>query len=168
MAKNKITWQERFNQYVSKTPDENGCILWLACKNSKGYGNFRFNGSMQLSHRISWILNRGYIPSGMGVLHTCDNPPCVNPNHLYLGTTQDNTKDMVKRNRQSRGIVHRLISGSPKTSVNKSKYKGVCWDKNRDMWVARIRKKNSRIHIGHFDDELTAYKAYQEALKIYG
>ena len=79
--------------------NENGCWEWTGGKCTKGYGYYRYNGKMTLCHRISWELNYGNIPEGLLVLHKCDNPKCVNPEHLWLGTVQDNSRDMYSKNR---------------------------------------------------------------------
>lgn len=77
-----------------KTEDE--CWEWKTGKDKDGYG--KFNGG--ISHRYSWELcNKRRIPKGMLVLHKCDNPGCVNPRHLYVGTRSDNMKDMMNRKR---------------------------------------------------------------------
>ena len=73
----------------------NECWLWNACLDKKGYGKFQ----KYYAHRYSWILIYGEIPDKLFVLHKCDNPRCVNPNHLFLGTQQDNLKDMRNKNR---------------------------------------------------------------------
>ena len=92
---------ERFwNKVDIKQDDE--CWEWNASKNPQGYGHFKLNGTSRSSHRVSWELNKGIIPDGMLVLHHCDNPPCVNPNHLWLGTSKDNSDDKVRKGRQSR------------------------------------------------------------------
>jgi len=85
-----------------KSPDE--CWEWKAGLNSKGYGNLKHEGKSQLAHRVSYQLKHGAIPKGDGyhgmcVLHKCDNPLCVNPNHLFLGTQKDNMTDMNKKER---------------------------------------------------------------------
>lgn len=68
------------------------------------YGNVTWNGRTEKAHRVSWTLHRGPIPDGMMVLHGCDNPPCVNPNHLFLGTQSVNIRDCTRKGRNG---VHR-------------------------------------------------------------
>jgi hypothetical protein len=104
------TFPQRFWSKVKKT---DGCWLWTGAKKEWGYGVIGRGRNIDLlerAHRASWILNRGPIPKGMWVLHRCDNPPCVNPDHLWLGTRQDNTDDMMskKRNRppKLKGVDH--------------------------------------------------------------
>jgi hypothetical protein len=80
--------------------DENNCWEWKAFKNAKGYGQTKIggrSGKLILSHRLSWVINFGEIPEGLHVCHKCDNPSCVNPNHLFLGTNLDNIKDRVSK-----------------------------------------------------------------------
>lgn len=85
--------------------DENGCILWLGTQNGKGYGMICVEktpgkrGRMAYAHRIAWALVNGEIPAGKVILHSCDKPLCVNPEHLSLGTYKENTLDMVKKDR---------------------------------------------------------------------
>lgn len=75
------------------------CWLWQASKTNAGYGQFWCDDSLQLAHRISWKIHYGEIPIGMLVCHKCDTPSCVNPNHLWLGTSNDNMQDKMKKNR---------------------------------------------------------------------
>ncbi|KKM00856.1 hypothetical protein LCGC14_1800190, partial [marine sediment metagenome] len=79
--------------------NKNGCWEWKNATDTSGYGLFWKNGKHHKAHRISWELHNGKIPKGLLVLHTCDNPLCVNPNHLWLGTNQDNQNDMYAKNR---------------------------------------------------------------------
>lgn len=77
---------------------ENGCWEFTGFKNLKGYGKLRSSGQ-QLAHRVSWVIHNGDIPKGMLVCHKCDNPPCCNPDHLFLGTAKDNAHDAIKKGR---------------------------------------------------------------------
>jgi hypothetical protein len=92
---------ERFFAKIDIPDDENDCWTWLACKNALGYGNIGLSGHILLAHRASYELLVGTIPDGMCILHSCDNPSCVNPNHLRIGTRQDNMDDKVSRGRCS-------------------------------------------------------------------
>lgn len=85
---------------------DNGCWEWQAYKEKNGYGRFKFDGKMFQSHRWSYQHHVGEIPESMFVCHKCDNTCCVNPDHLFLGTHQDNTEDMVLKCRHSRGGSH--------------------------------------------------------------
>lgn len=79
-----------------------GCIPWLGPKTSKGYGYLRFSGrggGRTTAHRIAWVLARGDLPPAILVLHRCDNPSCVNVEHMFLGSPQQNTDDMVSKGR---------------------------------------------------------------------
>ena len=80
-------------------PDLGLCWLWTAHTADFGYGRMHIVGGPARTHRISWELHNGPIPAGMLVLHHCDNPPCVNPAHLFLGTAGDNMRDMVAKGR---------------------------------------------------------------------
>jgi hypothetical protein len=79
-----------------------GCHEWTGCTTG-GYGQIEHNGKLDYTHRIAWKLLHGEIPDGLHVLHKCDNRKCVNPKHLFLGTHQDNIRDMIEKNRQARG-----------------------------------------------------------------
>ncbi len=97
---------KRFWSKVAITADDEQCWLWLAGCFHSGYGSFGFNGKVQRAHRVSWQLTYGEIPETLQVLHTCDNPLCVNPHHLFLGTDQINSDDKLSKGRQVRGQKH--------------------------------------------------------------
>lgn len=82
--------------------DSNGCWVWQGSKNWKGYGQVLFRGVRWVIHRFMYAAYIGPIPPGMFVCHTCDNPPCCNPDHLWLGTHADNQKDMVRKGRHAK------------------------------------------------------------------
>jgi len=88
---------ERFQKKLDVTP---GCWNWTACT-TKGYGVFQVSrGVSKRAHRVSYCLYIGNIDDGMFVCHRCDNPLCVNPDHLFLGTHQDNMDDMISKGRK--------------------------------------------------------------------
>lgn len=95
----------RFLQYVSIHPIT-GCWLWLGYVQGDGYGNFWLDGRNIVAHIAAYRLMRGDVPTGLFVLHTCDVRSCVNPDHLFLGTGQDNMDDMVAKGRSAHGETH--------------------------------------------------------------
>lgn len=76
-----------------------GCIVFTGLKTLKGYGKIRFGGKHYRTHRLSYILNYGEISSKLLVCHKCDNPSCININHLFLGTAKDNAVDRKNKGR---------------------------------------------------------------------
>lgn len=90
----------RFEDKYTEEPNT-GCFLWMgSIRGRMGYGGYRFQGKMKNAHQVSYILYKGEIPEGKIVCHTCNNPLCVNPNHLYAGTYSDNTRQAVAEGRQ--------------------------------------------------------------------
>jgi hypothetical protein len=86
------------------SPGGNGCIEWTKARSTFGYGRITRGArgaGWAFTHRVAWELANGPIPDGMCVLHRCDNPPCCNPDHLFLGTLSDNTQDMIAKGRGS-------------------------------------------------------------------
>jgi hypothetical protein len=80
---------------------ESGCIEWIAGLDRKGYGQAHREGKHVSAHRLSWEIVNGAIPTGLCVLHSCDNPKCCNVEHLRLGTQADNSADCTTRGRQT-------------------------------------------------------------------
>ena len=97
MGTPRVPLAERFWDKVNKS---DGCWTWTAASNEKGYGVIGAgNGRNVLAHRASWSLAFGPIPDRLKVLHRCDVPSCVRPDHLFLGTAADNTADMIAKGR---------------------------------------------------------------------
>lgn len=92
---------DRFWKKVLIPEDKNDCWIWSAFKTKNGQGTIKStdNKNRYYAHRVSYVIHNGCIPIGVCICHKCDNPPCVNPSHLFLGTLQDNFQDMISKNR---------------------------------------------------------------------
>ena len=113
-SKGKYLWRqstpphERFWDKVAPIMDDRGCWEWTGARTGFGYGKIGHAGRFLAAHRISWEIHHGDVPEGLCVLHRCDNPPCVNPKHLWLGTLSDNTCDMHAKGRAADQVPHML------------------------------------------------------------
>jgi len=107
------------------TPRASGCMEWSGTRTDRGYGVVRIRHRQWRAHRLAWTAFNGPIPNGLFVCHKCDNPPCCNPEHLFVGTPQDNVTDAVKKGRHA---------GWPRT-----KRKELCRRKLHDMEASGYR-----------------------------
>lgn len=96
-----LTLQERFEANVSKS---DGCWEWTGYRDPNGYGRLNVGLKPVLAHRISWQLNRHKLKGSQFVLHKCDNPPCVRPDHLFIGSQADNLADKMRKKRHRYGV----------------------------------------------------------------
>ena len=112
----------RFRKFVGDgSPTD--CWEWQSTRSNRGYGKFWLNGRTALAHRVSYEIHHGLIPAGMQVRHACDNPPCVNPAHLSVGTGKDNARDALKRGRYRRGSRN----GRAKLTEEQAREIRSCW-----------------------------------------
>jgi hypothetical protein len=110
---------ELFWDKVEKSPEEDGCWVWTGFKDEHGRGQVRINYEAYKAHRIVWTLTKGEIPPNVEVMHLCDNPACVNPWHLSLGTHKQNMQDAVLKRRIAWGERHgmrKLTEGGCQTN----------------------------------------------------
>ena len=147
---------QRFLEKVKKEPSD-GCWIWQGPVHKSGYCNFRMPKSLcggkqksVLAHRFSYEQHIGPIPPKIFVCHRCDNPTCVNPKHLFLGTHEENMRDMALKNRKKHGSNHpfaklneekvRAIRSDPRPSRAVASEYGVssrtiCHVRSRELWA---------------------------------
>jgi len=146
-----MSWSNSFRQR-SKTQfqkfwekvlldDDDKCWEWRASKSRKGYGNFYLSighskSKHCLAHRMAWKLTYGDIPEGLQVCHHCDNPGCVNPGHLFVGTNRDNILDAKKKGR----LANRKGEKHPGAKLNEDKVKRIRELRKRGYTLERLGK----------------------------
>jgi HNH endonuclease len=117
---------------VQKTKNAE-CLEWNGHRDDRNYGHVFFRGKRFFAHRVSYEINVGKIPLGYFVCHHCDNPPCVNPAHLYAGTAADNSADRVKRGRQ----INPAGEDSPNAKITWSNVREIRRSKSSGADMAR-------------------------------
>lgn len=166
---------------------ESGCFVWTMYANKKGYGRIAYKRRMWLTHRLSWHLAYGYLPSDKMVCHKCDNPSCINPNHLFLGDAKINTKDMDDKGRRKpmRGESHGMakLTESDVIDIRQCIKDGISLETISQAWgvtksmIGMIKNGHNWRHLGgriftfheYDDDELySLYKACREEINKRG
>lgn len=113
-----MTDQARFWQYVEWSPE---CWTWRGALGKTGYGTFTMSGGRRTNaHRAMWIFRNGPIPENLVICHKCDNPSCVNPAHLFIGTQGDNMADMFAKGRRS-ALPHPLGEANHNSVLSREK-----------------------------------------------
>lgn len=117
------TLKNHFFKYVPIPINENECMEWLGYVNPKGYGKLLHDSKSYRAHRLSYQIFVGDITKGKEVCHTCDNTKCINPNHLFLGTHQENMIDMCKKKRH----IFAIQKGSekPQSKLNEVQVRSI-------------------------------------------
>jgi len=139
MDKSSITrfWSKVEKNSITMPSMDTPCWVWTAYCLPKGYGRFKYKNKMHSVHRLSWEMHNAPIPNNHIVCHICDNPSCVNPEHLFVGTQKDNYDDMVRKGRRV-GAERVFISfnGKSQTATKWSVETGI----SRQVIEARINK----------------------------
>lgn len=123
-------WPDVKTRFYQKFKKTNSCWIWTGMMN-KDYGSFWFNNKIGaiIASRASWLIHIGDIPNGKVICHKCDNPSCVNPDHLFLGSYLDNNRDKIKKSRDKRGskISNSKLNETDIPKIRKMREKGLTY-----------------------------------------
>lgn len=137
--------------------NSSGCWLWTGYCIPQGYGRLSVNNKPTLAHRAMYKLHKGDIPSDLQVLHKCDVRNCLNPDHLFLGTVQDNMADKVAKGRQVRGEAHYKWTGK----WNKEKYEKKYYLENKE----KMNANGKSYYLAHREKILAQKREYYQSKK---
>ena len=140
-------------------PEPNsGCLLWTLAYYPNGYGHASYRGLETCAHRVSWQLHCGPIADGLHVCHKCDNRACVNPDHLFLGTPQDNAADKVAKGRHPRGVMkcNAKLSEDTVRAIRSSELGGRDLARFYGVTESAIRQIKKRKTWAHVEDGVAA------------
>lgn len=140
MAKSQLSLEQRFWNKVQKT---DGCWIWTGYRNKAGYGMFMMPDRVHLAHRVAWMFAYGAIPEGMQVCHHCDNPACVRPDMLFLGTNADNQRDSVRKGRHCSSKKTHCPKGHPYSADNTYM---PSWNERQCRICKRENKRNRKYN----------------------
>lgn len=126
------------------------CWIWNSSCFHNGYGQYTLKRKGYRAHRVAYEISHGKIPKNKIACHKCDNPACVNPQHLFLGSPKDNTDDMISKGRLNR---------------SRGKNKGISYRIENGKWRARYMRDYKNILVGEFESKEEALEALQKARK---
>jgi HNH endonuclease len=165
------TLRQRLEHY--SIPDANtGCILWVGRSTINGYGMLNWQQQPWLAHRLAWSEVHGRIPSAMNVLHRCDVRTCINPDHLFLGTTSDNMRDRREKERIRARLTNgaldaiRSASGSPRELA--ARYgvpEGLVCRIKHEQLAAELKLPRPPIRVSKSDKLLATMEQLQATLQ---
>jgi hypothetical protein len=151
---------KQISRFLENVHEHEGCWIWKGKKFDRGYGKFTIRQKTMKAHRVAYLLFVGEIEEGKVICHKCDNPLCVNPEHLWSGTFKQNTQDMMSKGRLSR------LRSNHKDSM--SQYPGISFrkEKKSNPWRARIMRNYHTIWCKEFATEEEAHLARKDQLEI--
>lgn len=134
-GKSRTTLAARLASKLERQP--NGCLYFMGSR-AKGYGKIGVVGkSPQTTHRVAWELRHGPIPDGLCVLHKCDNRPCCDTDHLFIGTKADNTHDMMAKGREGWHRINRKGEANGRAKISTADACAIYLDKRSSMPLSR-------------------------------
>lgn len=136
---NQITMEKKIERFFKRIVKTDGCWLWSGAKYGDGYGRYKIDDE-ERAHRVSYVLHNGKIPFGMYVLHKCDNRECTNPDHLFLGTQEQNIKDMIEKKRDN-------FSGDGSKTISEDEKVLIASEYESGKSVNYLKEKYSRAWI---------------------